>query len=57
VVTTLAPGPGTRRGGATDATARVAAVDIGAVITETEGMADDETEGLADDEPCDALGG
>jgi hypothetical protein len=32
----------------TDGTERVAAVDIGAVITETDGM--------ADDEPCDALG-
>src|SRR5919112_6493400 len=48
VVTRLCPSPGTRRGGATEGTERVAAVDIGAVITDTEG--------IADDEPCDALG-
>jgi hypothetical protein len=42
VVTTLAPGPGTGRGGATDGIERVAAIT--------------ETEGIADDEPCDELG-
>jgi len=42
VVTTLALSPGTRGDGATDGTERVAAVDIRAVITETEGIADDE---------------
>src|SRR5829696_8775715 len=34
--------PGSRGDGATDGTERVAAVDIRAVITETEGIADDE---------------
>jgi hypothetical protein len=48
VVTTLALSPGTRGDGGTDGTERVAAVDIRAVITETEG--------IADDEPCDARG-
>jgi hypothetical protein len=48
VVTTLAPSPGARRGGATVEIDGVAAVDIGAVITETEG--------IGEDEPCDALG-
>lgn len=48
VVTTLAASSGTKGGGATDGTARVAAVKTRGVITETEGM--------SDDEPCDALG-